>query len=120
MKISINDHRKIFTVQEEFNQLFPHLRLSFLRKPNKASEASSRKIINAGGQTIGQCRVVHTKGELTVSPSMTVADLQESFRDNFGLSVLVFWRSVNDWVETTENGILSLREQDAKQPAAVQ
>jgi hypothetical protein len=114
MKIAINDHRKIYAVQEEFNELFPHLRLSFQGKPGKAGEASSHKIVNKSSKTLGECRVVHNKGDLTISPAMTVADLEASFSDNFGLSVRVFMRSSNNWVETSKNGILSLREQDSK------
>jgi len=115
MKIEINDHRKIFAVQEEFNKIFPHLRLAFLSKPSKVGEAASKKIMKERSKTLGDCRVVHTKGELTLSPSMTVADLQQSLSDNYGLSVLVYLRSGKDWIETTGNGKLSLADQDKRQ-----
>src|SRR6476646_1885254 len=114
MKISINDHRKIFAVQEEFNRLFPHLRLAFLSKPNKAGGTASSKIMKERSKTLGDCRVVHSKGDLTLSHSMTVADLQQSLSDNFGLSVLVYSKSGEDWVETTGNGKLSMDDQDRK------
>ena len=119
MKISINDHRKIFAVQEEFNQLFPHLRLAFLSKPSKAGGTASSKIMKERSKTLGDCRVVHTKGDLTLSPSMTVADLQQSLNDNFGLSVLVYSKSGDDWVETIGNGKLSMEDQDKKQAEGV-
>jgi hypothetical protein len=115
MKIAINDHRKIFAVQQEFNKLFPHLRLEFLSKPSKAGAAASAKIMRERSKTLGDCRVVHTKGDLTLSHSMTVADLQQSLSDNYGLSVLVYLKSGNDWIETTGNGKLSMDEQDIKQ-----
>ena len=119
MKISINDHRKIFAVQAEFNMLFPHLRLEFLSKPSKAGAAASKKIIKERSKTLGDCRVVHTKGDLTLSHSMTVADLQQSLSDNYGLSVVIYLKSGNDWIETTGNGKLSMDEQDIKpQPIA--
>jgi hypothetical protein len=118
MKISINDHRKIFAVQEEFSQMFPHLRLVFLSKPNKVGVASSKKMM-IESKTLGDCRVVHTKGDLTLSPSMTVADLQQSFSDNFGLSARVYLKSGNDWVETSSNGRLSIEDQDKKQRVVV-
>ena len=118
MKISINDHRKIFAVQEEFNHLFPHLRLAFLSKPSKAGGTASTKIMKERSKTLGDCRVVHTKGDLTLSPSMTIADLQQSFSDNFGLSARVYLKSGNDWVETSSNGKLSMEDQDKKQEVA--
>jgi len=119
MKISINDHRKIFAVQEEFNQLFPYLRLAFLSKPSKAGGTASSKIMKERSKTLGDCRVVHTKGDLTLSSSMTVADLQQSLNDNFGLSVLVYSKLGNDWIETKGNGKLSMEDQDKKQDAVV-
>lgn len=119
MKISINDHRKVFAVQEEFHELFPRLRLVFLSKPSKAGGPASQKIINERGKALGDCRVVHTKGDLTVSASMTVADLQRALSDNYGLSVLVYQKSGNDWVETKGNGTLSMEDQDKKQRVSV-
>lgn len=114
MKISINDHRKIFAVQEEFNQLFPHLRLAFLSKPSNVGHAASKKIMKERSKTLGDCRIVHTKGDLTISHFMTVADLQQSMSDNFGLSVIVYSKSGEDWIETTGNSKLSLDDQDRK------
>ena len=112
MKIAINDHRKIVAVQEEFNQLFPHLRLAFLSKPSNEGHAASKKIMKERSKTLGDCRIIHNKGELTLSHFMTVADLQQSLSDNFGLSVVVYVRSGNDWIETTGNGKLSMDDQD--------
>lgn len=113
MKIAINDHRKIFAVKEEFSMLFPNLKIEFLGRPNKVGEAASKKIVRES-KTLGDCRIIHTKGELTVSPSMTVADLQQTLNDNYGISILVFVKSGKEWVETKENGGLTLDEQNKK------
>ncbi|MBA4057209.1 MAG: hypothetical protein C0490_21025 [Marivirga sp.] len=112
MKIQINDHRKIFAVQEEFNKLFPHLKLEFLSKPSKVGNPASEKVMDESSKTLGACRVVHTKGELTLSHAMTVADLKETLRDTFGLSVRILRRLRDKWIQTTENENLSLDEQD--------
>lgn len=113
MKIAINDHRKLFTVQREFTELFPHLKIEFLSKPSKVGESPSKKLIRAKGKSIGDCRLVHTKGELTLSPSMTVADLKQSLSDIYGLAVIVYKKYGAGWVETEENGRLTLQEQDS-------
>ena len=116
MKIQINDHRKLFAVQAEFNKLFSHLKLEFLAKPSKVGNPPSKKIIKGTSKTIGDCRVIHTKGELTLSPSMTAADLKQTLADNYGLSILIFRKSGDKWIETTENGNFSLEEQSARSP----
>lgn len=111
MKIQINDHRKIFAIQEEFSKLFPRLKIEFLGKPNKAGSSPSAKIYKSG-KTIGDCRIQHTTGELTITPSMTAADLKQILGDKYGLSILILRQSGTQWVETTDNNSLSLQEQN--------
>ena len=113
MKIQINDHRKIFAVQGEFNKLFPHVRIDFLSKSSNLKSSASEKIMNSS-KTLGDCRTVHAKGELTLLHSMTVADLKETLRDAYGLTVMVSRKSGTKWIETEENANLSLDEQDKK------
>jgi hypothetical protein len=111
MKIQINDHRKIFAIQEEFNKLFPRLKIEFLGKPNKTGSSASTKIYKAS-KKIGDCRIQHTSGELTITPNMTAADLKQILSDKFGLSISLFHTSGSEWVETTDNNKLSLQEQN--------
>jgi hypothetical protein len=111
MKIQINDHRKIFAIQEEFSKLFPRLKIEFLAKPNKTGGSPSNKISNASN-TIGDSRIQHTTGELTITPSMTAADLKQILGDKYGLSIAIFRLSGTQWIETTHNNKLSLQEQN--------
>ena len=110
--IVINDHRKIFAIQKDFTKLFPYLKIEFFSKPHKVGGASSKKLIKHPSKTIGQCRVIHTKGTLTISPHMTVADLEQNFNDVYGLSVQVFRKSGKVWLETTVTDNWTLEEQN--------
>lgn len=114
MKIAINDHRKIFAVQKDFATLFPHLKIEFLSKSRNLGNSQSEKLVHPSSKTLGDCRLVHNKGELTLTPNMTVSDLQQSLSDTYGIAISVFLKSGNDWIETKENGKLSLEEQDKK------
>jgi hypothetical protein len=111
MKIQINDHRKIFAIQEEFNSLFPRLKIEFLAKPNTADGPASEKIRKAS-KKIGDCRVQHTSGELTITSGMTASDLKQILSDKYGLSIELFRQLGSGWVETTDNNKLSLQEQN--------
>ena len=111
MKIQINDHRKIFAIQEEFNSLFPRLKIEFLGKPNREGSSASMKTYKAS-KTIGDCRIEHTTGELTITPSMTAADLKQILSDKYALSITILRQSGTQWVETTNNNKLSLQEQN--------
>jgi hypothetical protein len=112
MKITINDKRKIFAIQEEFNQLFPYLKLEFFSKPSQAGGASPKKFVKKNGETLGECRTIHEKGKITITPNMTVSYLEEGFGEVYGLSVKVFRKSGKAWLETTVTDSWTLEEQN--------
>lgn len=112
MEITINDQRKIFAVQKEFMDVFPNLKLEFYSKSNRGGGAPSKKIMKHIGKTIAELRTMHSSGNLTLHPHMTVGELQQSFRDVFGLSTEVFRKSGNNWVETTDTNDWTLEKQN--------
>ena len=114
MEIIINDHRKIKAIQEEFNILFPYLKIEFFSKPHQKGGGSSKKLMKSNSKTLGECRVMHSKGHLSIVPSMTVADLEEMFRDRYGLAVQVFRKSGRSWLETTATDGWSLEKQNSE------
>jgi len=117
MKITINDHRKIFAIQKDFTAQFPHFKLEFFAKPHKIGGASSDKLINNESCTLGECRTVHTTGTITIIPQMTVTDLKQNFSDVYGLSVQVFRKSGKPWLETPVIDSLTLEDQNRQSEA---
>ncbi len=112
MKIEINDHRKVFAIQEEFSKHYPFLKLEFFAKPHKPGGESSKKILKPGSKTIGECRTLHNSGTMTISPTMTVVDLEQRFADVYGLGVLIFRKSGNVWLETSVTDGWTLEDQN--------
>ena len=112
MKIIINDRRKIFAVQKEFSEMFPYLKIEFFGKPNKAGAASSNKLMKQAAKTLGECRTIHKSGTITITPKMTVADLEDNFNDVYGLSAIIFRKSGKIWLETTVTDKWTLEEQN--------
>lgn len=112
MKITINDHRKIHAIKEEFQEVYPYLKLEFFTRPHKEGAPSPKKLMNSDSKTLGECRIQHNKGTLTVSPEMTVGELEAGFRDVYGLSVQVFRKSGKNWLETTATDGWTLAKQN--------
>jgi len=112
MKITINDHRKIFAIQEEFNNMFPYLKLEFFSKPHKKDGAPTKKFIKHDSKTLGDCRTIHNDGEITIIPTMTVAELEQRFADVYGLGIDVLRKSGKGWLETTVTNNWTLEEQN--------
>jgi hypothetical protein len=94
MKITINDHRKIFAIQEEFNNIFPNLIIEFHAKGSREGSAPSTHLIKHD-KTLGECRTEHNKGEITITPNTRVGDLKNDFRDIYGLTAEIFQKSEN-------------------------
>jgi len=114
MKILINDRRKIHAIQEDFNKQFPYLKLEFFSKPHSIGGGSAKKLIKVPSKTLGECRTIHDSGTITITPQMTVADLEQNFRDIYGLSAQVFRKSGKVWLETTVTDVWTLEEQNSQ------
>ena len=112
MKIIINDNRKIFTIQEEFNTAFPYLKLEFFSRLHKPSAGSAKKLIRENNKALGECRTVHTRGKINITPQMTVSALEQCFSEVYGLGVQVFRQSGKVWLETTVTDAWTLEEQN--------
>ncbi len=112
MKIAINDHRKVFAIQEAFAKAFPYLKLEFLAKPHQAQGGHSGKFIRHNSITVGECRTQHKTGNITITENMTVADLEKRFADVYGLRVQVFRKSGKVWLETTVTSDWTLKDQN--------
>ncbi|HEV7231542.1 MAG TPA: hypothetical protein VGO45_09460 [Bacteroidia bacterium] len=111
MKITINDHRKINAIQTEFSLLFPYLTIEFFSKPPHAGAPPSEKLVNTN-RTLGECRTIHRKGEITITPGMSSADLEEIFNDNFGLTVQLYRKSGKEWLAVTATDKWTLEQQN--------
>lgn len=114
MNVLINDHRKIFTIQEEFNTAFPYLKIEFFSQPYLKGGEPAQKIIRTNNKTLGECRTIHKKGEITINNLTTVEDLEHSFCDIYGLEVQVFRKSGKAWLETTITNSWTLNEQNTQ------
>src|SRR5688572_7401331 len=112
MKITINDKRKIFAIQEAFTKTFPYLKLEFFAKPHTPGGASPKKFIKHASKTLGECRTVHNNGTITITGGMTVGELEERFAEVYGLGVQVFRKSGKLWLETTITDNWSLERQN--------
>ncbi len=112
MKVTINDSRKISAIQEEFNAAFPYLKLEFFEKPHKPGGASPKRTVRHNSKTLGECRTLHNKGRIVITPDMTVTDLEQSFNTIYGLGVQVFRKSGKIWLETTVTDGWTLEEQN--------
>lgn len=111
MKILIEDARRISSIQKRFEARFPYLRLAFFTKAHKRGQSSAWKDLADPRQTVGELRDPRPAGKIEIHSGMTVTGLEETFRRDFGLSVQVFRRSGDTWLETTATDTWTLEKQ---------
>lgn len=112
MEITINDKRKIFAVQKEFSEMFPYLKLEFYSKPHTQSGSPSHKLMKHISKTIAEVRTIHTSGHIQIQPKMTVGELEQGFRDVFGMAIQVFRKAGDTWFESNETTTWTLEKLD--------
>jgi len=111
MKIRITPTRLISEVQEEFNALFPYLKLEFFRSRGYQSGPVANHII-PHNRRIGDCQAAITDGTIEINKNMKVKELEKIFKDLFRLNVQVFRRSGNLWLQTTMTDEWTLQNQN--------
>jgi hypothetical protein len=101
MEIRIADTRTISEIQKEFNKEFPYLKIEFFDVPYKPETALPKNKIIANNKMLSACRRMHSEGTVTILETDKVIDLERVFWEKFGLSVQVFRKSGNLWIETS-------------------
>lgn len=111
----ISDDRTIQSVQIEFQEHFPNLKIEFYSTPHDTEQASmmSQQLLDVG-KTIGELREQDNKGNLSINGHQKVSTLESNFRDIYGLNVQVFRRSGGTWLQTSATDHWTLSQQDKR------
>ncbi|MCS6934914.1 MAG: hypothetical protein NZM35_07170 [Chitinophagales bacterium] len=112
MKTVIHDARTISEIQREFTKEFPYLKLEFFDAPHCDKRALPKSKLIDRNKKLGEVRKNHNEGVLEIKPSDTVSDLENKFWNLFGLSVQVFRKSGNLWIETSLTDSWTLERQN--------
>lgn len=112
MEMVINKQKKLKQIQDEFQKQFPFLKLEFYSGFHKQNEGSERKTLLEGDLTVGEACKLTAEKIITINENMKVSELEKAFKDIFGLSVQVFRKSNNLWLQTTITDGWSLEKQN--------
>ena len=110
--IKITDSKKISSLQEEFHEMFPFLKLEFFHHKHNSYQDSLKKTILNLEITFKQCRKKQTESTPLLKENMKVTEIENLFQDIFGLSAQVFRKSGRSWIETTVTDDWTLKRQN--------
>lgn len=114
MHAVIKHSMTIEEVQKLFNDLFPFLKIDFFEKEIKSNgTVNARKAIANTQKVLGDYKYANNfNKEISLNPEMTVAQLENEFRNEYKLQTQIFRKSGNIWLETTVTDGWSLDEQN--------
>ncbi len=112
MTLMIDDNKKISDIQQEFNAMFPYLKLEFFKHAHRVHQGNPKKDMLNASFTLKQIRNKHTTGKIEVKENMKVSDLETEFQTLFGISAQVFRKSAGSWIETSVTDNWTLKEQN--------
>lgn len=112
MTIQIDNNKTLAQIQEEFHQHFSHLKIQFFSKPHGAGEGSPKDDMLNPNKTIGEIRTNQHTGEISFNKDSSVAELESTFQQKFGVSAQVFRKSGSIWLETSKTDSWTLEKQN--------
>ena len=112
MEILINRNKTISSIQEEFHKHFSCLKIEFYVYAHSQGEGSLKKNTLNSSLTIGEVQKHELSDTIKISGLMKVGDLENSFAENFGLSVQVFRKSGKLWLQTINTDSWTLDKQN--------
>jgi len=77
------------------------LNLNSFLNPITVSALLQKNLIKHNTRTLEECRTIPNKGEIGITPLLTVSELEQRFQDVYGLGVQVLRKSGRVWLETT-------------------
>jgi hypothetical protein len=112
MKIILQSERTIGEVKEEFNRVYPFLKIEFFTKssdPGRDSPGSEE--IDSSTELIDVTGVLK-EGAIDINPTDTVKEVEKKFEHQYGLPVHIFRKQKGVWLGTTITDDLTLQEQN--------
>ena len=105
--ISTNGRKKLKTLQDEFNDKFPHLKIAFSLKPSHGVVIQKSDRLD-NNKKLSEVRTKTGSGKISINGRKKVETLEKEFQDIFGLFVQVsFWYRSSDgtegWIQTYDS-----------------
>ena len=113
MTIDITTDRQIEDIQKDFSYVFPYLKIEFFKNGStRRAHYSMEKVIGRNQRIKEAWYTQKNEGAIDVNDTMTVAQFEKALMEHFGLSVQLFRRSGNLWLQTSITDNWTLKQQN--------
>lgn len=110
--MKIYNTKQLKTLQKEFNNRFPYLKIEFFKKAHEYGINSEENERLNPELTVGDVRKMENVGKLVMDGAIPVGVFEKMLEDRFGLFVQVYRNSYGKWLQTWVTDIWTLEEQN--------
>ena len=114
MNIIINAGTKVSEIKKQFSDVYPYLKIEFFKRPHAKNKLSSEMDRIVSDKPIALITKYSTDANIDISGKRTVLQVEQDFWKTFGLSVQVFRKAMNMWIETTLTDSWTLESQNSE------
>ncbi len=100
MNLSQLKNKSLRTLQLEFNNRFPYLKIEFFKQAVQGGRNKHQQPINLD-RCLYEFQITDNSFEIEITDNLTVSELESLIRKEYGISILVFRKSGSIWLETT-------------------
>jgi hypothetical protein len=112
MEIFLSSESTIKEINKEFKKSFPLLQLEFYKRKHGFAETSIWEQKFHERTCLKEINRNFKAGIIEVNPLDTVAEFEQKFQRNFGLSVQIYRRMGDIYLETVQTDGFSLKKQN--------
>ncbi|MCO6494791.1 MAG: hypothetical protein J5I91_03800 [Bacteroidetes bacterium] len=110
MSISITPLTTLQEIKTAFHRKFNALKIDFFIDINKDGNYTSNEQIKDYEATLSDIGGIGGGGEIAIDDNSTVAEVESSFKELFGVIVQIFRQRGNSWLMTTTTDNYTLSE----------
>jgi glycerol-3-phosphate O-acyltransferase len=112
MTLYIDHESQIKNIQNEFNEVYPFLKIEFFKNSStKKKPLQKSEKINAG-EKVKLVTHLNRSNKIDISKQRTVAQLEKDFKELFGLNAQLYRKLGNLWIETFLTDDWTLEQQN--------
>lgn len=112
--MKVDKNISVEDLKNSFIKLYPYLSLRVYKKLHDHYEGSPASEEVGGEVLLSVLNSELESGEVVISDSLSVDRLETIFRKEFGISVQVFRKSGDQWLQTTSTDKWTLERQNKK------
>ncbi len=110
LRLYVDNKYSVENIQKQFNAYYPFLKLEFFT--NQRTTKNFFKAAPIACAVVNELFSKNMEGTINVEKLRTVAEVENEFKNEFGLSAQIFRLSGNVWIETTLTDDWTLEKQN--------